>query len=306
MILSLSLLTPLSLALRLLFVLGTLRANPPARVWAVNADAFSYRHLAHNLFAHGRYARDEEGSRYTALLRPPVYPAVLAVLAALEWAGGLPGSALWAQAAVGALIPAGAAWLAWAIYQKRWAMWLAGLLAALSPTGIAISAVVLPDLLFAALFMAGFIVMILAATRPAKMPAAGRLGAISGLLFGIAALTKPALTFWPVALVPVWWLCSGAAGRRVRWGGLIACILVQSVFMLGWCARNYAAEGVFTLSAIPAQNLRNMIVPRMEVWRTLGRKPSVAEVGRHYVRVGLRTKAFLHDPEHSIKEPPDA
>ncbi len=40
----------------------------------------------------------------------------------------------------------------------------------------------------------------------------------------------------------------------------------------------------------------------MEVWRKLGRKPSVAEIGRHYVRVGLRTKAYLHDPAHSIAD----
>ncbi len=92
----------LGLGLRLLYVHGTLGANPPAKVWAVNADGHGYRHLGHNLAALGRYARDEEGSRYTALLRPPGYPLMLAALerAAPDRAGGLPGSALWVQAAV--------------------------------------------------------------------------------------------------------------------------------------------------------------------------------------------------------------
>ena len=291
----------LGLSLRLLYVHGTLRSNPTAKVWAVNGDAYSYRHLGHNLRAYGRYTRDEEGSRYTAILRPPLYPAVLAML---EWADWLPDGALWLQAGLGALIPPCVAWLAWVAYRRRRAMALAGLLAALSPTGIAISAAVLPDLLFAFLFLCGFGAMVftIGGDLQSWWRGGGAAGAAAGLLFGLAALAKPALTFWPFVLVAVWWLVARALGTRVRWGGLVACVAVQGAMMLGWCARNYASEGIFTFSAIPAQNLRNMVVPRMQVWRKLGRKPSVREVGGRYVKVGLETKAFLHDPNHSIKD----
>ncbi len=142
----------ISLALRLLFVNATLRANTTAGVWDINRDTRSYRHLAHNLRDTGRYAKDDEASRYTALIRPPLYPLLLV---GLEPSDGLPNVVLWVQAVIGAAVPAGVAWLAWVFYQERWAVWAAGLVATVSPTGVAICAVALPDLLFAALFIGG-------------------------------------------------------------------------------------------------------------------------------------------------------
>ncbi len=299
LLLTLSVLFVVGAGLRLLFVNGTLRANTTAKVWAINGDSYSYRHLGHNIRAYGRYTRDEEGSHYTAILRPPVYPLVLA---AFEWLKRLPDGVLWSQAIVGALIPPVVAWLAWVIYQERWAMWLAGVLAAFSPTGIFITAAVLPDLLLAALFVAAFGAMLIAVRENSGTTGGWVATVASGLLFGVAALTKPALTFWPVALVAVWWLLARAFGGRAKWGRLAVSFALQLSMILAWCARNYAAEGIFTFSAIPAQNLRNMIVPRMEVWLKLGDKPNLGQIGRHYINTGLRTKEFLHDPNNTIAQ----
>ena len=287
------------LGLRLLFVNGTLRASTTARVWEINRDTRSYRHLAHNLRDEGRYARDDASSRYMALIRPPLYPLVLA---GLETSDGLPNRLFWVQAVIGAAVPVGVGWLAWIFYRKRWAVWAAGLLAALSPTGVAIAAVALPDLLFAALFLAGFAVATVAmrgANRRRVLWAAA-LGA--GLLFGAAALTKPAMTYWPAALVPVWWLSARAFGGWTGWGRLAACLAVQGALMLGWCARNYAAEGVFIFSAMPSQNLRNMIVPRVKVWEKLGRAPTVPESQDRYSTGGRQSRHFIRQERHTAAE----
>jgi hypothetical protein len=44
--------------------------------------------------------------------------------------------------------------------------------------------------------------------------------------------------------------------------------------MGGWCARNYAAEGTMTLTAIDAQNLRGYLAPLVEEWAKARHAPS--------------------------------
>ena len=58
-----------------------------------------------------------------------------------------------------------------------------------------------------------------------------------GLAFGAAALTKPALLFWPAAMVPVWWLAARGMGRPALWGRLAACGLITAAAMAGVSTR---------------------------------------------------------------------
>lgn len=136
-------------------------------------------------------------------IRPPVYPAFLRVT------GGGPGS-LMAQACIGGLTAALAAWLAGRFGGRRGALG-AGLLVALDPVSILYASFFLSETLFAFLVLAAVALWIQREVRAGGMPF------LSGLAFSLLALCRP------IGL-PAGPIFAPAGPRRAR----------AAVFLIAW------------------------------------------------------------------------
>lgn len=225
-------------------------------------DSRQYLDLARNLVELGRFHDDGPGARpagttYFSLLRPPAYPLFCAAFERFDYRPGI----VWTQAAIGALVPVLVAWLAGTMLRSRVAAALCGLVAAVSPTGVGLSGLILADLTFAVAFAAGF-ALLWQACRDGR--------AIwwyaSGATFGLACMIKPIGLYWTLVTPLIAWPLAVAAGRHVRWRHLVGGLAIGVVMMLAWAGRNYALARVFTISTVDAQNLRYYLAPGVQEW----------------------------------------
>jgi hypothetical protein len=70
----------------------------------------------------------------------------------------------------------------------------------------------------------------------------------SGILFGLATLTKAQTLFLPAVLFAAWWLATREPGRFLSYVGKAAVVYAaMAVVILPWTARNYAVFGEFVL-----------------------------------------------------------
>jgi hypothetical protein len=70
----------------------------------------------------------------------------------------------------------------------------------------------------------------------------------SGIVFGVATLTKAQTLFIPAVLFAVWWLASGERGRLLSSIGRAAVVYAaMAIVILPWTARNYIVFGEFVL-----------------------------------------------------------
>jgi hypothetical protein len=71
---------------------------------------------------------------------------------------------------------------------------------------------------------------------------------LSGIVFGIATLTKAQTLFIPAVLFVAWWLAARERGRLFSYVGKAAVVYAaMAVVILPWAARNYIAFGEFIL-----------------------------------------------------------
>ena len=71
---------------------------------------------------------------------------------------------------------------------------------------------------------------------------------VSGILFGMATLTKAQTLFIPALLFAAWWLLSRDRGRLLAVVGRAAVVYTaMAIIVLPWTARNYAVLGEFVL-----------------------------------------------------------
>lgn len=325
-----------ALALRGLYISGVAASHETHSLAHFNGDSADYLHLGFNLAADERYITGTFRSRIKALVRPPAYPLLIAAILetvgpdidhglekaywygpeSSEWPADKPREfengrwltpdmrpailALYAIQAVGdsllAVLTGVLAWLAW---RRVWLAGFAGVAMALSVTGMALSATVLVDGVFALLATAALLATIRCARH---LDAAGLrrpllLAVLAGGLWGAAQLTKPTLALWPVGLVVFWWLLLGRRTftRRsllcllVIWGGLV-------VAMGAWIARNAWIEGVPSVSIVTERNLRLMIAPDVEAWAAIGSKPDKDARRKWYRKNGAEDRARELEP----------
>lgn len=276
----------IAVAARLFFVANLAAAGNEAGLNDNAGDARQYIALARNLAEFGTFIDDSPGGRaagstYFSLLRPPIYPALAAPFEARDARAAL----FYVQAIIGGAIPMFAAFLAGIWFRSRPAAWLAGLMAALSPTGIGITGQVMADQLFATLFAAS-IVAVAVSVRSTRR--ASRWMWIAGVAAGLATLVKPAGLYWPLVLPVLAWIFARAASSRVRWRPVAIAVAIGLILPAMWAVRNYRVAGVFRVSTVDAQNLRYYLAPQAQEWAREGDIPTKAKLKRNRERTMRR------------------
>ena len=154
-----------------------------------NPDSRQYIHLAQNLSYLRCYAQASIDSRHKAILRTPGYPLFYSIF---EYFGIAPKGVLFTQAVLGACIPVIASLLTYMIVGNILASIITGLLCAFSASGIFMAGEIMVDLVFAFVFIGGFYLLYTGISRYSFKRIVS-----SGATFGIGALVKPTLIFYP-------------------------------------------------------------------------------------------------------------
>lgn len=209
------------------------------------ADSAGYLKLASNLALNGFYS--DQATRELGLLRTPGYPAFLALFRTLD----LPDwSILVTQGLINALGVAVLLVLFRKLLSSRMLALACALAAALSPTALSLSALIMADGLFGTSVLVGFATLCLAIWRRSY----GWI-AVSSIVFCAAAYIKPTGFYWLPAACVVW-LCVSMALRRVsplRWKQLVLFAAIQLGLLGGWVVRNYVVEHSASFSLIGQQ-----------------------------------------------------
>ncbi len=203
-----------------------------------SSDAASYDAVAWNLARGAGFALNGASGPYPTAFVPPVVPFLTSLL--YRVAGHQFFAALLLQCAIGALVPVLLASFARHTFGPG-AGRFAGWIAAVNPLMVFFSGYLLTETTFSFVLL----LALFATTEWVKTPRAGRaLGA--GVLWGVAALTRPTALPLPV-LVALWaWVPVGlAAGGRERNRQLALLLLGVALAVGPWTLRNGAKLGAF-------------------------------------------------------------
>lgn len=237
----------LAALLRVIFVLGVLasaRTTPPDKLW----NGYPTGYLTNDSPTYLEPARQALRGNFAAigsLERPPGYPAFLAIL------GASPAPVLLVQALLGAVTVGVGALLAYLFTGHARLSAGAALVLAVSPTGIGLTGLIMADLLLGAVFAGAFLLLVASVRyrRPAWLYAAG-------LLFGLGAMVKPILFVWAPCGLLVAWLAGGGRTRFVPVRSLALFVGLEVLPGALWAARNYARDGVLTVSSVGPRTAR--------------------------------------------------
>lgn len=246
----------LSVYLRLYFVYEINFFNRSDAIEEIGGDSFDYLHLARNIAHNGIYSQATIESRWYALFRTPGYPLFCAMF---EYFGFGAKGIIVGQAVLGAFIPIIVTFLVYLLLGSHFWAFLGGLISALSPTGIGLTGVILTDLLFSVFFLFGFLLFLTGILRSNI-----KFIFVSGVIWGVSLLIKPVLTFWPIITLCIFYLLKKAFSSPMAWRYLFVHLMIQTVFMSGWYARNYVSEGLFTMSPVLQNNLRIHLATEVE------------------------------------------
>lgn len=203
-----------------------------------SSDAASYDTVAWNLANGVGFALNGAAGPYPTAFVPPVLPYVTSLL--YRMVGHQFFAAILLQCAIGALVPVLVANFARNTFGPGPARF-AGWIAALNPLMVFFSGYLLTETLFS--FM--LLLALFATTEWLKTPRRGRaLGA--GLLWGLAALTRPTALPLPL-LVMMWaWVPLGIATNGRERARQLALLLLGVALAVGpWTLRNGARLGEF-------------------------------------------------------------
>lgn len=203
-----------------------------------SSDAASYDTVAWNLARGAGFALNGASGPYPTAFVPPVLPFITSLL--YRVAGHQFFAAILLQCAIGALVPVLLANFARHTFGPGTARF-AGWFAAVNPLMVFFSGYLLTETLFSF----ALLVALFATTEWIKTPRRGRaLGA--GLLWGLAALTRPTALPLPLLVVLWAWYPLGlTAGGRER-ARQCAMLLLGLALVVGpWTLRNGARLGAF-------------------------------------------------------------
>ena len=280
----------LALTLRLAFVF--VAPQPENQV----GDSVEFDLLARNLLAgHGLSYKEpwQPSARKT-----PLYPWLLAQTYRLFGQGNYT-PLLTLQAFLDALLVIILAWLAlWAWRDHRIGLVAAGLWAIYLP-GAQLAGRLLADSLFIFLQLSGFLLFVLAVRYLADAKRVAIFGLLSGLLFGLASLTRPTSLYIPLLLVMVlggWWLWRRRKRVQVAfppsrvWLGAITMMLSLIIVVTPWFVRNYRAfDQVVMGSTLMGFNFfqTHYRLDQPDYWRLPGVQASMGAIRQAALDQGL-------------------
>ena len=225
-----SLLFAIAFVLRLLFIIPVL--YHPERCF-VPGDSERYERLAINIVSMKRFAINDE----PYFLRPPVYPAFIAVL---YWLFGFDVRfVVLAQAIVSALTTLVIFALAQKLFSDSTIASFAALFFAINPISIAMCAVVMSETLFVALTSLSLLFLVLALNKSSRdYILAVTQSVVCGALVGIATLCRSvALGLAPIFLLLLLFVHKRSP-LQVRFSQSLMLMLAVSIVILPWLLRN--------------------------------------------------------------------
>lgn len=221
-IISLGVLFLVALVIRLDYQYNTRMVDP------IRADSLKYVTIANNLIDNGIYS-DVKNATKPRYHVTPGYPFYLAAI--LKLSSDTQGAAYkviqYSQAIMGALVSILAVLIALHFIPFRFA-YLAGILTSLSPHLITVGFNVLTEPLFIFLLILAIWILL----RGLKSKSIGWL-VVSGLLFGSAALVRPAIIAFPLFILPLLFLSRQWRGWRAPTALLVAAFMVFGCWV-GW------------------------------------------------------------------------
>jgi len=216
-------------------------------------DSQWYLSLAAGLAGQGRYT-DPAGQDF---IWPAGYPAFIAL--ASGWSAPNPVAVSLVQLVLTGAITALVVLLGANLGAGRPAL-AAGWIYALLPTAALWALTVMSETLFTALLLLACLVCVIS-IRGARL----WLGALAGLLLGLAAFVRPI----GLSLVPLWALLACLALRRTRgWkrglGMSLAIAAGAALVVLPWSLRNLSVHGTFAFSGVGERTFFNFNVAQVK------------------------------------------
>lgn len=193
------------------------------------ADSPTYYILAQNLISGigYRYAPDAEPTAK----RTPGYPIFLAIV--FKFFGRNFNAVRIAQAILDALTAGLVFQLTALLFGNLWSCLLASLGYAIYPPAVISTTYVLTESVYTFLLVASVVALILAIRDRLKLTALA-----SGILFGLANLTRPAGLFIPLLLLAI-----GVAVRKNTWKYLLLFCVASFIPIMPWASRNMNSLG---------------------------------------------------------------
>ena len=288
----------IALAARLTFAAMVVSQHDNASFTDLHGDTSSYLTLGKRMYVGETYTAGGGAHRLRGLIRPPGYPAFYSAVRGVYALFGVDlysdlRPIVWPQAALSLLQVAATYLLALISLRSVLAATIAGLIAALSPTGIGTAAIAMPDCLFAACFAIAFVGFALAMQKRSCW----EMTAVAGVSLAIAALMKPAAIYWPIVVVPALLLSRGF--KRTAFAEM-ALLLAPLIFVVGaWTTRNYVSQGVPAYSIVSANNMRYEVASKVELAAKLGHLPNQAEFMNHAAVAMQRDYNYIREDNSS-------
>jgi len=239
--------------LRLSFLNQSLKSNTTTQIKNITPDAEGYIYLAEKYRTEGYFKSNND---LWDIKRTPGYPTFLAVCNILKFDEK---DILIIQVLLGSLIPLFAFLLVFLISKNIIISFVAGIMSAISPTGIGLSSLYLPDLLFSFFFAFGYFCLYLSAYKNKTI-----YFVITGVIFGIAALIKPVLSFWSLVSVLILILLLLYKNKKLQKISILIIFIVQLLIISIWCVRNYKNYEMFTLSIAGEMTMRYYLAVQVE------------------------------------------
>jgi 4-amino-4-deoxy-L-arabinose transferase-like glycosyltransferase len=280
-------LTLLALTLRAAYVFVGLRWLDLASFSMSAPDSTTYMNVAEYILT--GLGRGKEQLLYAG----PGYGWLLVCLRLWFGAGPLPPLVL--NVLLGCLAPAVIYLLALRLVERRWIAILAGLIVAVSFTGVSLSTNILTDQPFYTLHAAGILLFLIGLKTDRR-----KWFVAAGVVAGLANYVRGLGQYWPLIFV-AWALLLILPDRSTRRRGRILRSLwtpgIMIVMIFGWSAHNHVKYGLFTYSVNGVSAAWAYLAPRAvadhtegkdiravraewseEIWQPLdGREPTLAE-----------------------------
>jgi 4-amino-4-deoxy-L-arabinose transferase-like glycosyltransferase len=190
------------------------------------------------------------------LRRPPGYPSFLSIFKLLKLDNQ---HTLYTQVFIGSLIPVIIYIFIYLISKNNLISFASAFLSVISPTGIALSGLLMSDLIFSFFFALSFLMLYISSQNNKVIYYFN-----SAILIGIACLIKPILIYWPVISILVVIAFLKYQKHQYKKIHLIILFLMQILIFSVWCTRNYINYNLFSLSIIGEITLRRYFAVMVE------------------------------------------